>query len=460
MTKRLRIALAPLNPHLGALEKNAARILAARAEAGAAGAELVLTPEFSLTGAPLRDLALDPAFLAACEAALAGLAEATADGGPGLVVGAPWADGQKLYDAAFLLDGGRIAARRARHELPARSAMEEARLFAPGPAPGPVAFRGTRLGLMLGEDAASAEVAETLQESGAEILLALGASPFEAKAEDRHLAMAVARVVETGLPLLQLNLLGGQDGLLTGGGGFAMNADRSLAARLPEFSPALVVTVWQRGPAGWTCVPQALPPPEPEPARLYRALMLGLRDQVEKNGFDGVALAPAGGIAPALVAVLAEDALGPGQVREPGAAGALLLSGADKTGMALGLVSPLGDFSPLGDVWRSTALALARWRNVERPPGALGPAGPVIQEETLAGASLVEHGLPPEALDPLLQALLEGKEVSADHAHLRRRLHQAERQRRRAPPLLKVTAHAFGHDRRYPMTNGFAGLIA
>src|SRR5918997_4242886 len=195
MPDTLRIALAQINPHMGALRDNAARIRAARAEGARLGADLVVTPAFSIAGTPPEDLVRTPAFVADCAAAIADLAAETADGGPGLVVGGPWQGGGKLYNALFVLEGGRILARRAKHELPNYGVFDEKRVFDPGPCPGPVMFRGFRLGLMVCEDWWFPAVSETLAESGAEILLSINGSPFEAEKHERRVGLAVARVV-------------------------------------------------------------------------------------------------------------------------------------------------------------------------------------------------------------------------------------------------------------------------
>jgi NAD+ synthase len=463
MTDRLRIALAQLNPRLGAVAANANRIRAARAEAAALGATLLVTPHFSLGGFPPEALARHPATLTACEAMLQALAAETADGGPGLVVGGPWTEGGRFHDAAFLLDGGRVVARRAGHEVPAGG-------FDPGPAPGPVVFRGCRLGLMIGADGSSSAVAETLAESGAEILLCLDAGAFFPGAPERRIDQAVARVVETGLPLMLLAPVGGQGELVCDGGGFVLNADRSLALRQPSFAEAVTPSDWTLGAEGWFCAPQPLPTPMPAPEQLWRALMLGLADHVGKNGFSGVLLALSGDAGSALTAACAVDALGADRVRavslqagqdSPGgledamacaallgirlerlplapalagfetmlgglaadhlfihvgaaalgaladASGELVLDSTDRSDLLAGPPRLQGGFSLLRDVWKTAALELACWRNARRPDGALGPAGPVMPAHLAAGAG-AEGGLPaPGILDPLLRGLVE-----------------------------------------------------
>ncbi|GIX09311.1 NAD+ synthase [Elioraea sp.] len=315
MTERLRIALAQLNPHEGALEANAAKILAARQRAAGLGADLVLTPELSIAGYPPEDLVMKPAFIAACRAGIERLAAATADGGPGMVVGGPWVNDGKLHNAAFLLDGGRIAAVRAKHELPNYGVFDDKRHFVAGPAPGPVAFRGFRLGLMVCEDWWLPDVSETLAESGAEVLLSINGSPYESGKQDRRIGLAVARVVENGLGFVFLNQVGGQDELVFDGASFVLNPDRSVAVRLPEFDEEIALTEWRREGDRLVCAPGTIAAEDSREESIWRAMMLGLADYVDKNGFPGVVLGLSGGIDSAVSAAVAVDALGPGRVR-------------------------------------------------------------------------------------------------------------------------------------------------
>jgi NAD+ synthase len=228
----LNIAIAQLNLHVGAIDRNVEKILDAWRKGAALGADLVVTPELSICGYPPEDLVLKPAFVAACEDAAARLAAATAQG-PGLIVGLPWRDGETLHNAAFLLDGGAIIARRKKHELPNYGVFDEKRVFAPGPSPGPVAFRGFRLGLMICEDWWFPAVSETLAESGAELLLSINGSPFEDGKQTRRVTLAVERVVETGLPYMFAAQTGGQDEIVFDGASFVLNADRTLAVQMP-----------------------------------------------------------------------------------------------------------------------------------------------------------------------------------------------------------------------------------
>lgn len=315
MGDRIAIALAQLNPHLGQIERNVAGILAARAAAAAQAADLVLTAELSVCGYPPQDLLARRAFIEACQAGVGRLAEATADGGPALVVGTPWAEDGVLYNAALLLDGGRVAMKRFKHELPNYGVFDEKRHFAPGPAPGPMAFRGFRIGLMICEDCWFPAVSETLAESGADLLVAINASPFEAEKQHLRETVAQARVAETGLPLIFLNQVGGQDALVFDGASFVLSADRAPAVRMRGFTSELCITRWARSAGGVVCESQSAGPELPRLEKIYRAMMLGLGDYVTKNGFPGVLLGLSGGIDSALSAAVAVDALGADRVR-------------------------------------------------------------------------------------------------------------------------------------------------
>ena len=309
MSDALSIALAQINPVVGDVAGNVARIREARAKAARDGAQLVVFPELTVSGYPPEDLVLKNSFLDAVEAAVEALAADTAEDGPALLVGAPWRVDGKVGNAALLLDHGKVAATRLKHDLPNYGVFDEARVFAPGPVPGPVAFRGVRLGVMVCEDMWYADVAETLAETGAEMLVVPNGSPFEVDKQDVRLNRAVARVTETGLPLVYVNQLGGQDELVFDGASFALDAKGKPLVRLPAWEQAVVTTTWRRGDAGWT----ADGPLAPEPGRaegVYQALMRGLRDYVNKNGFPGVVLGLSGGIDSALAAAVAADALG------------------------------------------------------------------------------------------------------------------------------------------------------
>jgi NAD+ synthase len=312
---RLVIALAQLNPTVGDIAGNADKARHARAAAAAAQADLVMLPELFVSGYPPEDLVLKPAFQAHCRAAVETLARETADGGPAVLIGAPWVEGGKLYNAYLLLDGGRIAALRYKVDLPNYGVFDEKRVFAQGPLPGPIVLNGVRIGIPICEDIWGPDVVECLSETGAEILLVPNGSPYWRDKTDVRLNIAVARVAESGLPLVYLNQVGGQDELVFDGASFVLNADRSLGAQLPEFEEAIAITSWRREAGAWRCIAGPTAPIGEGDAADYAACVLGLRDYVDKNGFSGVVLGLSGGIDSALCAAIAVDALGAQRVR-------------------------------------------------------------------------------------------------------------------------------------------------
>ncbi len=313
MTDRLSIAIAQLNPTVGDVAGNIAKLSAARDEAARLGADLVVASELFVAGYPPEDLVLKPAFVASCQGAAQEFARATASG-PGILFGCPWRQDGKVYNAAVLAEGGKIAALRFKHDLPNYGVFDEKRVFAAGPAPGPIPFRGVRLGVMICEDMWSLDATETLSESGAELLIVPNGSPFEADKRDERIALAVARIKESGLPLLYVNQVGGQDELVFDGASFALDASCALKIQAPCWREALVMSEWRRGADGWTVDAGALVPPSEGTEAFYEALVLGLRDYVRKNRFPGVVLGLSGGIDSALTAALAADALGADQV--------------------------------------------------------------------------------------------------------------------------------------------------
>ncbi|HXW42799.1 MAG TPA: NAD+ synthase [Xanthobacteraceae bacterium] len=317
---RLAIAVAQLNPIVGDLAGNLERARKARAEAAGAGADIVGFSELFIAGYPPEDLVLKPAFQAACRAAVETLARDTADGGPGVLIGTPWVEDHKLYNAYALLSGGRIDAIRFKVNLPNYGVFDEKRVFAPGPVPGPVNFRGVRLGLPVCEDTWTEwgdyeNVIECLAETGAEILIVPNGSPYWRDKFDVRLNVSVARVTEVGLPLIYINQVGGQDELVFDGASFALNVDRSIAWQLPAFREAVVTTQWSRRNGAWHCAGGPIAAPEDLDKADYAACVLGLRDYVDKNRFKGVVLGLSGGVDSALCAAMATDALGTERVR-------------------------------------------------------------------------------------------------------------------------------------------------
>ncbi|WP_425104571.1 nitrilase-related carbon-nitrogen hydrolase [Ancylobacter sp.] len=430
---QLLIAVAQLNPVAGDIAGNVRRVREARALAGGQGAELLVFPELFLSGGLPKDRA--PDVVAACRGAVEELARETGEDGPALLIGAPWDEGGRLHNAVLLLDGGAVAASRFKVEL---TDGGERDVFTPGPMPGPMAFRGVRLGVPVGDDIAAPDVAECLMETGAEILLVPSASLYHRDAQDARLNRVVARVVESGLPLAFVNGLGGQGEAVFDGGSFVLNADRALAVQLPNFQERVRITRWERWADGWRCEEGARAPLLAGDEADYAAGVLGLRDQVEKRGARGALLALSADRDSALAAVMAVDALGPARVRavalsfdaaaaetfteaaalagalgvrvdrvplDPavaaleallaplagpaeadaaaalasGVRGALLTALAERLGARV--VTPGGTLRQLDATRRH---ALAALRNRWKPAGALGPDGQVIPERLLA----------------------------------------------------------------------------
>ncbi len=314
MADNLKIMLAQLNPTVGAVEANAESARATHAKAVQAGADLLVFTELFISGYPPEDLVLKPAFVETCQKAVEDLADLTADGAPAMLITSPWADNGKLYNAAILLEDGKVDAIRFKHDLPNYGVFDEKRVFDAGPAPGPVNFRGVRIGVPICEDIWTEETCETLEETGAELLIVPNGSPFERDKQDVRLNLVVARVTETSLPMIYVNQVGGQDELVFDGASFVLNADRELACQMPEFEEATLLTEWSRGPDGWVCARTDTARQLLGYEEIWHACVLGTRDYVRKNRFEGVVLGLSGGIDSAVVAAMAVDALGPDKV--------------------------------------------------------------------------------------------------------------------------------------------------
>jgi NAD+ synthase len=548
MTDSLAIAIAQLDPTVGDIAGNLGRLKDAWHAAQAANADLVVASELFVAGYPPEDLVLKPAFVAACEAAVRDFAKAVKDG-PAVLLGTPWRQDGKLYNAAALLTEGQVAALRFKHDLPNYGVFDEKRVFAAGPCPGPMVLKGVRLGVMVCEDMWTADAAETLGESGAEMLIVINGSPYESDKLGERLTLARERVKETGLPLLYVNQVGGQDELVFDGGSFALDAAGEVRVQAPEWLNVMEPTRWRREAKGWAVEKGFIAKNGDGLAATYHAMVLGLADYVRKNGFPGVVLGLSGGIDSALTAAVAVDALGADHVhcvmmpspytskesledaaqvaellgvelREinigpameayramlaPSFAGTnaditeeniqarirgmalmalsnkfgwMVVSTGNKSEMSVGYSTLYGDmcggFSVLKDVYKTTVFALSRWRNERRLPGMMGPSGQVMPERVITKPPTAElkHNqtdqdtLPPyAALDDILECLVENEMdvaaiVARGHSEetvrrVWRMLDRAEYKRRQAPPGVKLTRHAFGRDRRYPITNAF-----
>ena len=320
MSQKLHIILAQLNQRVGDLAGNAAAMLDARAEAegkfGAGTCDLIVFPELQLIGYPPEDLVLKPALIERAAIELEQLAKATAEGGTAMLVGSIFSSDGKLFNGIALLDGGEIAAVRHKHELPNYGTFDEKRLFESGQLPDPIDFRGTKIGLPICEDIWFPKICGHLKEQGAELLISIHGSPYEIDKDDlRSDGIGTARVKETGLPLIYLNRVGGQDELVFDGCSFVLNADASVAHQLPDWEEAVVSTHWQKADGGqWICDAGEQHALDPHPADIYNAMVVGLRDYVNRNRFPGVVLGLSGGIDSALSAAVAVDALGADRV--------------------------------------------------------------------------------------------------------------------------------------------------
>ena len=552
MTDMLKISIAQIAPTVGDIDGNVEKIRAARAEAAGQGADLVILPELIVSGYPPEDLVLKPAYQRACRKAVETLAKETSEDGPAMIIGAPWATseqgGGKPFNAAILCEDGGIAAIRYKTRLPNYGVFDELRRYRIGDGLEPVVFRGVRLGLMICEDMWYPEASQSLKEQGAEILIAPHGSPFRETACGERLTQAEARMAETGLPLLFVNQLGGQDELVFDGCSFAASAPND-RCQAPAFEEGVFATTWKKEDTKWTCVDGPMFSWPTGHELVYRAVMSGVRDYVNKNRFSGVVIGLSGGVDSALTAAIAVDALGADRVRcimmpsrytaddsvtdaeecarllgvayesiaiKPAVDaftemlapaftgrdadtteeniqsrirgvilmaisnkfGPMVLTTGNKSEMSVGYATLYGDmnggYNPLKDIYKTDVFAMCSWRNQQRPPDALGPAGRVIPENIITkppSAELREDqrdddSLPPyEVLDDILTCFVEDeiavRDIIArghDEETVRRvqhLLYVAEYKRRQAPPGPKVTARNFGRDRRYPITNGF-----
>jgi NAD+ synthase len=548
MTDRLTIALAQMNQRVGDLEGNVAEILEWRRRAH--DADLLMVPELQVTGYPPEDLVMKPEFVRRTMDAADRLVEATASPGPALLFGTIVHLAGLNYNACVIADRGRVVGRTLKRELPNYGTFDEKRVFAPGPLPEPIEFRGVRVGVPICEDIWLEQVCAHLHNAGAEMLLVPNGSPYELDKDDLRQKLVRSRVIGTGLPLIYLNRVGGQDEIVFDGSSFVMHPDGEVVVQMPDWDEALLVTEWCRASDGWRCQTRQDHRLDPFPEDTYRAMMVGLRDYVHRNGFPGVLLGLSGGIDSALSAAVAVDALGPDKVwgimlpsrytggesvqdaeecarllgcrhdvitiapgvsaldemlggvfagTEPGLAeeniqarlrmvtlmaisnrfGHMLLTTGNKSEMSVGYATLYGDmaggYSVLKDAYKTTVFALSRWRNRNRPEGALGPDGPVMPARVITKPPSAElrpdqkdeDSLPPYSLlDRMLEGLVE-KEMSAREvaeatgaelalvADIEKKLLSAEYKRRQAPPGVKIGARNFGRDRRYPISNSF-----
>ena len=314
MSDQFKITLAQLNATVGDLKGNADKVMKAWEKARDEQSNIIAFPELFITGYNPQDLILKPAFQKASTETIQKIAEECSQG-PAIAVGGPFCDEKNLYNAYYILSGGKIQAVIKKHHLPNEEVFDEVRLFSSGNVDGPFQVDQMRIGSPICEDAWHSDIVETLAETGAQTLLVPNGSPYyRSKTEIRQNVM-VSRVVESGLPLVYLNLVGGQDDQVFDGGSFVLNPGGELVLQMPQFEESVETCVFKKSAGSWKAEvghkSRILEPLESD----YFAMVMGLRDYCKKAGFDRVVIGLSGGVDSALVATIAADALGPQSVR-------------------------------------------------------------------------------------------------------------------------------------------------
>jgi len=314
MAKKFQITLAQLNPTVGDLEGNYKVAIEAWEQAQKMGSDLIAFTELFITGYNTQDLIKKPSFFKAAQDQILKLAK-TCKNGPAIAIGGPAYLKGKLYNAYYILADGNVANVIMKHHLPNQNVFDEKRIFDEGEISGPYQIGPIRIGSPICEDAWHSDVSETLSETGAQLLLVPNGSPYYNGKNDVRLNKMVARVVETNLPLIYLNMVGAQDDQVFDGGTFALNRGGSLAIKLPLFEEALEHIVLEETDIGWNIIKGDLAKIPCDKELDYHAMVMGLRDYCKKSGFEKVVLGLSGGIDSALVAVIASDAIGSANVR-------------------------------------------------------------------------------------------------------------------------------------------------
>jgi NAD+ synthase (glutamine-hydrolysing) len=314
MKQSLRIALAQLDLLVGDVHGNAARVINTARQARAdLKADLVLFPELSLSGYPPEDLLLHRGFRRQIEAGLAKVREEVQD--VSVMIGFPEYAGTAIYNSAALISGGMVAAIHRKAELPNYKVFDEKRYFQPGAQPSVVDVQGFRCGLLVCEDIWEPEEAQMARSDGAELLIVINASPYEIHKQRERETVARARVLDVGLPMAYVNMIGGQDELIFDGNSFVMNAEGVVVMRAPAFLEGTFFVDFVRESRGRVAPqPGHIEPELSDEASVYGALVVGVRDYVNKHGFPGVAMGLSGGIDSALTLAIAVDALGADRV--------------------------------------------------------------------------------------------------------------------------------------------------
>ncbi len=538
MQKKLIIALAQLNLTVGDLDGNYNKIVAAHKNAHEQHADLVVFSELAVTGYPPEDLILRKDFQEKAMEIVRKLEPLTKNG-TAILIGSPWREGEHLYNAAILLDGGEIKHISCKSDLPNYGVFDEKRIFHTACLPEPLEFRGIKLGVLICEEMWNDTTSTHLKNLGAELLISINASPFEQDKHNKRLLHARQNVEDTDLPIIYLNQIGGQDELVFDGGSFILSEKGDILFTMPHFAEDVAISYWHKNHI-WHCQPGEVTIGYDKHAAIYHALTLSLTDYVKKNGFPGVVIGMSGGIDSALSAAIAVDALGAGNVRlimmpskytsaeslqdaqdcaallgvhlenipirdivdsfsatlhdsfkntKPDTTeenlqsrirgdilmaisnkfGQMVLTTGNKSEMAVGYATLYGDmcggFNVLKDVYKTDVFHLSHWRNLQ---SAVIPENIITKAPTaeLRPDQKDEDTLPPyEILDKILHRLIELRQSSEDIAHsgfapdivkkVARMVRLSEYKRKQAAPGTKITALAFGRDRRYPITSGF-----
>lgn len=516
----LHITVAQINPIVGDLDYNTAKILESWERASQDGG-LVAFPELCVSGYPPEDLILKPAYIEALTAQIDHIVEQSRTLSGAAVIGAPALRDGQIYNAALVIANGKIIGEVHKHHLPNYDVFDEKRIFMSGGLPDIVSYNGSKLGILICEDVWFSDVSAHLKSQGADILISLNASPFDIRKAGQRREHAHLRTQETGLPLLYVNQIGGQDELVFDGASFALNKNGDLVYQAVSFEEVVE-------PLSTKIIESH--------EEVYQALVLGVRDYVRKNGFPGIVLGLSGGIDSALAAVIAVDAIGADNVhcvmlpseftsqeslddaaelaknlgcqydilpigeamqafentipnlsgvahenmqsRTRGlilmalsnSSGKMLLTTGNKSEMAVGYATLYGDmnggFNALKDLYKTQVFEISRTKDIiprriiERPPSA------ELRPDQTDQDSLPDY----EVLDAILACLIE-EEMSVEDIvsklgydrdlilRVWRMLDRAEYKRYQAAPGTKITTKAFGRDRRYPMTNGFSKTI-
>jgi NAD+ synthase len=313
MKNKLKIVLAQLNPIVGDVKGNVQKLINIRSNLNN-NIDIIVVPELYISGYPIDDLVLRDDFLELVDHQLNELAKLTNDGKAAIIIGAPRKEKDTIRNSVFVLDEGEIIAFRDKHNLPNSGVFDEQRIFSQGPLSGPVKVRDVLIGLPICEDIWTETVVECLCETGADIILSINASPYTIKKRDQRMSVAVSRVLESKLPLIYLNRVGGQDELVFDGSSFCLSYDGSLTCQLHDFKEETSEITIEKKDNNWVFKAE-IKNVSSNLEGLYKALVMGVRDYVNNNNFPGVVLGMSGGIDSALVAAIATDALGPRSVK-------------------------------------------------------------------------------------------------------------------------------------------------